>query len=345
VTSGATVSVHMVRAILMGAAERGVSPPELCARFGLAPEVLATEDGRVPASAIIALWEEVPGLCGDSAFGLHLGERMPVPPHPVLGYAMRQSATFGDALGCFFRFQRLAQNVAYGQIAMLPGGPRMTVQPSPGVGPLPRHALEHGFAATVALGRQLTGVADIAPRAVYFAHPAPADTREHQRVFRAPVHFDADAYAMDFDASVLELPLPAADPALRRVLESYAQTLADQVPSTFGIASRVRHVLHDALHGGRADLASVAKSLRVSERTLQRRLREEGTSHQQLLEEERARLATHYVGQSSLSLQEIAFMLGFGDQAAFHRAFVRWTSRTPGAFRQQVLAGGVKPGS
>jgi AraC-like DNA-binding protein len=132
---------------------------------------------------------------------------------------------------------------------------------------------------------------------------------------------------------VLDLPLPAADPTLRQVLESYARHLAAQLPEASSLAGRVRSVLHAALHGGRPDLASVAKALHVSARTLQRRLSEEGTSHQRLLDEERERLAREYVGSSSLSLQEIAFMLGFSDQAAFHRAFVRWTGQTPGRLR------------
>jgi AraC-like DNA-binding protein len=334
VSLGATVSVHMVRAILAAAGERGLSPPELCARFGLLPEVLADDGGRVPAAAVLSLWEFVPGACDDEAFGLHLGERMPVPPHPVLGYAMRHSATFGDALACFFRYQRLVQNAARCEIALTADIARITIERAPGVGPLPRQVVEHGFAATVSLGRQLTRSADLAPRAVFFAHRAPADVREHERIFRAHVHFEAGETAIEFGRVDFERPLDSADPALRRVLEDYARTLASDIPATAGLASSVRRALHDALHGGRPDLASVARSLRMSQRTLQRRLREEGTSHQRLLDEERARLARHYVGQSSLSLQEIAFLLGFSDQPAFHRAFQRWTGEAPGQFRR-----------
>ena len=152
------------------------------------------------------------------------------------------------------------------------------------------------------------------------------------------MHFDAPAYALEIDVSVLGSPLPAADPTLRAVLEAHARTLAERVPDGAGLAPRVRRLLHDALHGGKSDLASIAKALGTSTRTLQRRLREEGTSHDALLDEERARLARHYVARSGLSLQEIAFMLGFHDQAGFHRAFVRWTGQTPGGHRAEATA-------
>jgi AraC-like DNA-binding protein len=329
-----TVSVFIVRAIFMAAVERGMSPPELCERFRITPELLAQDEGRVSARAVMAIWEEVPHACGDPAFGIHLGEQVAIPPHPVLGYALRHSANLGDALHCFFRFQRLVQNVASTRLTTHPQGSRMTVHEAPGVGRLPSQAIEHAFAATIALGRRLTGVENVCPRAVFFAHPAPADVREHERIFRAPVHFESEGHAMEFGPEMLALPLPDADPGLRRVLENYARTLADEVPvAASDLASRVRVEVRDAIPKGRSDLASIAKTLAMGERTLQRRLREEGTSHQQIFDEERALVAEHYVRSSSLSLLEIAFMLGFGDQAAFHRAFVRWTGKTPGHLR------------
>lgn len=83
----------------------------------------------------------------------------------------------------------------------------------------------------------------------------------------------------------------------------------------------------------------VASKLKVTRRTLQRRLQEEGTSHRRVLDELRRDLAVRLLDEGDLGIQEVAFVLGFSDQAAFHHAFVRWTGVAPGAYRGSARAG------
>jgi AraC-like DNA-binding protein len=74
----------------------------------------------------------------------------------------------------------------------------------------------------------------------------------------------------------------------------------------------------------------------MSPRTLQRRLHEENTSHQQLLDELRRELAQRYLREPTIAIGETAFLLGFSEPSAFHRAFKRWTGTTPGTFRRRA---------
>ena len=109
--------------------------------------------------------------------------------------------------------------------------------------------------------------------------------------------------------------------------------------------ARVRGLLIRNLGVGNAEAASlsaVASELRLPGRTLQRRLAAEGTSFAALLDSVRHELAIEHMADPRTSLAEIAFALGFADQAGFHRAFMRWTGRTPGEYRKR-LASEAKP--
>ena len=97
----------------------------------------------------------------------------------------------------------------------------------------------------------------------------------------------------------------------------------------------VRSKLTEQLPSGRATQGSIASAVHMSTRSLQRRLREEGTSYRELLEETRRELATQYMRQSNLSVNEITYLLGFSEPANFTRAFRRWTGRSPTQYRAE----------
>ncbi len=94
-----------------------------------------------------------------------------------------------------------------------------------------------------------------------------------------------------------------------------------------------------ALHDGAPTRSAIARALAMSERTLHRRLSDEGTTFQRLLDETRRELAENYLMRRDLSLASVAYLLGFKDQGSFFRAAQRWLSMTPRQFRERALAG------
>src|SRR5215813_13432040 len=109
-----------------------------------------------------------------------------------------------------------------------------------------------------------------------------------------------------------------------------------------GLVHQVRQVLLESLRGGDPGLSAISIRLGLSPRTLQRKLNEESTSHQELLDELRRDLSTKYLSEPDISIAEAAFLLGFSGPHAFHRAFCRWTGTTPGEFqRSQRCRGSV----
>ena len=137
-----------------------------------------------------------------------------------------------------------------------------------------------------------------------------------------------------------EVPQLAADPAMSSIMERHLSRLLRDLPPDETFAARVRHVLIEELRRGEPTLDRLAARLRMSERTMQRRLSQQGTSLQALLDEVRHDLSLRHLGESRESIAEIAFLLGFSEVSAFHRAFKRWTGSTPGAYRQALSAPG-----
>jgi AraC-like DNA-binding protein len=184
------------------------------------------------------------------------------------------------------------------------------------------------------LARDSTGV-DIKPLEVCFAHPPPENTSEHRRFFRRRVRFAAGSTSMILSASDAARPMREADAALANIIHRRLDnTLVRRDRAGIGPTSlRVRRTLVE--HLGRFSMtpAAVAAMLAVSRRTLTRRLGEEHTTFRRVLDDVRADFARALLHDRSLSVADIAFFLQFSDPAAFHRAFRRWTGRTPRTFR------------
>jgi AraC-like DNA-binding protein len=195
--------------------------------------------------------------------------------------------------------------------------------------------VEFAVATLVVTGRLVTG-RDDAPKEVLFAHEAPADTAPHVRVLACPIHWGAPRTALVFDSERLGRPFSHTSPVLSATLEQHAKRLLAELSPSRTYATRVREHLVAALQAGETSAASVAGRLRASERTLRRRLQEEGVMFSDLLADVRRELALRYLEEPGLSVDEIAFLLGFSTGSAFRRAFRRWTGKTPSEHRARV---------
>ena len=127
--------------------------------------------------------------------------------------------------------------------------------------------------------------------------------------------------------------MPRRDPILRRFLEGQADAMLARMPAKTGLAVDVQRALASRVAAGPARMSSIARQFGMSERTLHRRLAADGVSYQELLEEARKAAAGRYLDESSLAIGEIAYLLGYSEPAAFHRAFKRWYGKTPDQFR------------
>jgi AraC-like DNA-binding protein len=179
------------------------------------------------------------------------------------------------------------------------------------------------------------------PQEVHLKHPAPDSVSAHEAYFGCTVHFGSEREGLLVSEATLRTPNRLGDPAIVDFFDTHLDGELEQLDDSVGLERRVRDLVTTSLSEGVPLLSDVSSRLAMSGRTLQRRLAEQGTSFQTLVDDARRDLAKRLLQDTDYSLIEVAFMTGFSEQSALTRAFKRWVGRTPGAFRAESRAGGT----
>lgn len=330
------ISVSAVSEIIEAAASAGVAPENLCRSVKLKLSTLEDVDNRIPFAQLIGLFESAARLTGDDAFGLRVGGRNSPKLYGILGYAAMNSRTFGEALNRWIRFQEIRTNAVKYSLKIIRSNVHFeyiyqTIEIPPRER---RQESEETLSTILQIGRKLTGV-DWIPLEVHFEHDPPENTTEHKRIFQSPVRFNKPRTKLIFDKSVMGLSIAEADLTLGSLLERQAGDLLAKLSQQGTFANEVRQLIREGLPDGEARMATVCLKLGNSTRTLQRKLRDENTSFQELLEETQREMSEFYLHNPELAICEISYLLGFSQPSVFHRAFRRWTGLTPKAFRHK----------
>jgi AraC-like DNA-binding protein len=305
--------------------------------MGVTADHLADVDGRIPRRAFLDAFEIAVALTGDADLGLHVGESVRPVHFGVLGYLMMSCETMRQAAE---RHRRWHELIADGERVEYRRDGDHSVQshyfpdsdPSP-----PPPAIACAAASTVTFVRWLTGPDDGLRRVeLPYPEPATASSRaEHARLFGCELVFDAPRIVYRRDAATGRKPLVQGDQGLRRQMEERAERLAAARGAVDALIRDVRALVARRLPEGLPDLEAAAALLQLSPRILARRLAEHGTSYTRIVDEARHQLALGYIQDPSLSLLDIAYLLGFSEQSVFQRAFKRWTDLTPGEYRRR----------
>ncbi|MCJ0972372.1 AraC family transcriptional regulator [Pseudomonas sp. PS1] len=333
-TTSSSWANGIVQALSLG----GVDCHALFDELGLDYQALQDADARFPQDAMTQLWQRAVALTGNAAIGLNLARVMRPGAMHVVGYALMSSATLKESFQRLVRYQRIIAEGADVSFEPDGGGYRLTLAIHGDRLPAARQSAEGSLASTLAFCRWLTD-RPLIPLEASFEGPTPEDVEPYQALFQCPLQFSAPRHSLLFRHADLTVPLPTANPELANLHDRFAgQYLARFTDSR--ITHRTRQLLCRLLPEGEPRRDAVAQLLHLSERTLQRRLHEEGTSFQQLLDDTRRTLAEQYLAQPELALLEIGYLLGFADPSNFFRAFRRWHSMTPGEYRAERLAMG-----
>ncbi len=179
----------------------------------------------------------------------------------------------------------------------------------------------------------LTGV-PFKVKEVHFTFPQPTDTTEYQRVFQTQnLNFGSSFNDLLFDKDLLELPILNANPALFDLFDKHAKEYMNKLKNTDRLSYRVKQEILQGLKGEEPKLSSIARNLGMSERSIQMKLKEEGFTFRQLLEQIRKEIAISHLRASQASTTDIAYLLGFSELSVFSRTFKKWTGISPAAYR------------
>ena len=258
----------------------------------------------------------------------------------VVGLACKTVATVGEAIQCHHRFQHLTNRTATYASAI--DGERLILRETRPGPPRLGSLLISDYAMLIAahLLRQ-SGDQETVPLAMRSrrAQMADAERAAYQSFVRAEIELGAEAAELVFDRGILDVPVASADPELADYFANLLARATRFDEPRDSLLGTVKTAIRDALVHGTPTAGQIAKRLGLGSRTLARRLTDAGVSYSAVLESTRRTLAEGYLADPSLSLAEIAYLLGYREQASFFRAFRKWHDQTPAAFRRSLAEG------
>jgi AraC-like DNA-binding protein len=306
-----------------------VPKDQLFQGLSLTPAELAKPDARIGIAAFCALVERARTLSGEPAIGFHMGMQMRVPAHGYLGFAAMTASTLREALELATRYAPTRTSALRLTLTVEGESAALYIDELADFGTVRDCVL---FALVVGLwqiaegltGQSLRGVAEFS-----FKKPAYAERLEQDAY---TIGYDQPRTALRFSAALLDTPLRMANAAALELAREQCERALEAL-DPHDLVARVREALPRKPSGFHS-LEEVAAKLRVSSRTLKRKLRAEGQAFSDLLDALALEQARELLKQQALSIEQVAERLGYSDVSNFGRAFRRWTGLTPAAFRR-----------
>lgn len=273
--------------------------------------------------------------------GLEFGRYARITERGALALGQLSAPTLGDAMSLSVRFAQSAGHLLHVREEVAADGHHMVAEPFPGDQDLQRFLVDLTFCTAVQMRRQIT-LAQYTPAKVSFVCEAlaPAQTQAYEDFFGCAVHFGCMHNALSTHPEWLGYVLPWANVTASRLSLQLLAREAERLQSMPALGFSVERAIRRRLPGV-VELAQVAASLNLSERTLRRQLAQLGLSYRQLLDESRKSRAFDLMTAGHRSIADIAAATGFADARAFTRAFKRWTGRPPSHVRADVVATGL----
>lgn len=316
------------------AVRRGLDRRAMLQRAGVTEQEL-TEPGRyLPVSLLYEMGAHLVRELGDPSIPFAVARLLRPEDYGVLGFGVLTSGTVRSAIELILQY-----------FPLITTSGRWEVRPAD-----EHHEISWWRSAPLSLGVRLCNEAVVAsavqflrtarggfqPARVTFRHRAPPDTAPHAEFFRCPVLFGQDADALLVPNKLLDVPPPHANDAMN---DHFTQLIRQRLPDVGprSIAAQVRGAIADALGDGNPSMRRIARRIALSERSLRRRLAEEGTGFRELLEAVRRDQAARWLAETRSTVAEIATALGFSEPTAFSRAYRKWFGSSPHAARAQAI--------
>lgn len=325
------ISSLFIRKVVAAGSDR-LDKPALLRGMRVDPDAPLDFDEMVPGEGYFELLETIAAAeDGPVLFHLRAGASMRCDEYGVLGLAIKSAPTLKGSYERVVRYGELLISTPLYYLEERAEGTCIALNRFSNVYGI--HLSNEAAMATFwALSQETLG-SEFTPAAVYYAHEAPEHAELYREHFGCPVHFSSSLNGFCVPSDIVEKRNRVGDEALAGYFDAQLEERVAQASSERSLESLVRVEVGRSLSGGVPKKGEIAQLLGVSERTLNRRLADQGLSFQAIVEESRRELAEGLLRRSSYSLAEVAFMTGFSEQSAFTRAFKRWTDHTPGSYR------------
>ena len=315
----------------------GASEERLLADAELNPRELQDGDNRIDLIYLMRLGYGAIRQTGRPDIGLLLGKQASITRFGYVGLAAMTANTLGDALRLLVDYEPLFGRCYRGSSQLIQLGDDVqlafySIAPYNDYTYFVVDAVLSGWESAI---RWITGRDDLVTR-VQIEFPAPAYHEAYGRAFNCPVSFNDELNALVLKPEALAVPLLHANPSLHASLKQTCDQQLAGIAMADSYRNKVLKVLGTMLHGKTPSIEEVAQQLCIPPWTLRRKLKEEDTAYQSLVDEMRRDVALSYMKNTGLSFGEIAYLLGFSTPGAFQRAFKRWAGTTPGEYRKSL---------
>lgn len=294
--------------------------------------ITADENDLFPADQLAAAWDEAVQLTGDRNLGLHLGEQSTIGRWGIVEQLLNHSSSFQECIDHSIRYWKLVgfSDLDIGYQETVRGKHNTSAITLRTAAPY-RQIAESDAVYTIRMMKMLLAN-DFVPSDIWFMHEQPDDTSEHQRIFGLTPTFNQDYLAVFFDQSWSE-GKRAIDPAITAAIQQLAEQRLVALEATDSIVEKVTVILQQA---PATTVAKAAQALHMSTRTLQNKLEHAGKPYKVIKDELRTHKAKQLLADQTLSLGEIAFMLGFSDSSTFSHYCKRSLGLSPSQWRDQL---------
>ncbi len=270
-------------------------------------------------------------LSNDPDYGLHFGEYF-CDSNDFLNVILSNSPTIGDALFNLCNYFNLSHDLMKGRLEVKDDTAIFSLH-GDAIGITDyRNFVEAHFAYQASILHRLA-IIQIDLASVSFVHPAPSDITEHERIFKTKILFGQAENKIVFDKKHLETPVKFANRELLKVALEYGEKVKNEISSATTFSGMVERVIYTHFLSQKTDIEAISRVMGMSARSIQIKLKEEGTKYQELLETVKRKHAQFLLGKTDTSILDITFLLGYADQSSFNRAFKKWTGLTPSKYR------------
>lgn len=322
----------------------GVSAKEALAGIHISERQLVSPAVRVSANQVMQSYRNAIRLSRNPHFAYHTGLRFHVSTYGMYGFAILSSPDFRRTMAFAVNYHQLAAPLVDIQILERDECAVWTMAPIPYPqvdAQLYKFIVELQAGVHVALHRDIMGQM-FCPSELHFTFGRPRGAKKDVEVFDCPVRYGQPENKLVFDVSWLNGSPNLGNEVTFSEVSQLCDRLLNELKLSTGLAGKVREIFLAGM-GQPMSLELVAGRLKMSSRTLRRKLEQEGTSFRELIDELRAHAAIKYVRDTNLTIEDIAFALGFSDAAAFRHAFRRWTKSAPHEYRRARIDIDVEP--
>lgn len=331
-----SVAAGLVSGFIKYSVSQGASEKQIYSDSGLSQTQLSHQDARVPMGKYQALVYSAIEQTKDPALPLRYSMSTDIRDLSVVGLIVHASASVEDSFKQLARYSKLMV-----EVAVMESGVRFTLEPGEGgIWLVDNRPNPNDFPALTefSLGRVIGEFSREFPQEPFalemqVTHPKPAHSEEYEKILSVSVSFNRTRNAIRLNPEWLKVEFTATNEYAFGLFIERADLLLTALEDDQSLQGKVEAYILPRLHRGDVSADKVASAFAMSRKTLHRKLKEEGVTFLSIHDSLKHRMAIEYLTARKVSVNQVAYLVGFSEPSSFVRAFRRWTSLTPRQFQ------------